>query len=114
MPNDNIVVKNYEHINRSFGNWDTPQGKYIKSKAQYQDEMARGGFKPYDGSGTPNRKEYKGSEDLKKTLYEVQKMADKKGNIHIANNGRLVEKMKKMGITFNPKFMTNELKGGIE
>jgi hypothetical protein len=108
------IIKNYEHINRSFGNWDTPNGKYISSKKQYQEEMAKGGFKPYDGSGSPQQKKWTPSEDLHRTLHEVKNMADKKGRIDIATNTRLVEKMKSMGMSFNPKFMTNDLKGGID
>jgi hypothetical protein len=108
MPNDNIIVKNYEHINRSFDGWDTPRGKYISSKKQYMEEMAKGGYKPYDGSGSPQQKKWKPSEDLHKALAEVKSMADKKGNINIATNGRLVEKMKSMGMSFNPKFMPKE------
>lgn len=114
MPNDNIIIKNYEHINKSFANWDTPNGKYIGSKKQYQEEMAKGGFKPYDGSGSPQHKKWEPSDDLRKTLNEVKSMADKKGNINIATNSRLVDKMKSMGMSFNPKFMTNDLKGGID
>ncbi len=37
----NIIVKRYEHFNRSMG-------KYISSKAQYDNEMARGNYIPQD------------------------------------------------------------------
>jgi len=108
MPNDNIIVKNYEHINRSFSNWDTPTGKYISSKSQYEKEMAKGGFTPYDGKDRNTQKKWKPSEDLQKTLHQVKSLADKKGNIRISDNGRVVEHMKKMGINFNPSFMPKD------
>jgi len=111
---NNIIVKNYEHINRSLPNWDTPNGKYISSKRQYQEELAKGGFTKYDGSGRPEQKKWQPSENLQKALHEVKSMADKKGNVDIANNGRLVDHMKKMGMSFNPKFMPKGLKGGID
>lgn len=107
-----VTVKNYEHFNKALPNWDTKDGKYIGSKAQYEKELAKGGFTPYDGSGKPTQKQWKPSEDLKKTLHDIKSLADKKGNIRPTT--QMVDKMKKMGISFNPKFMTKELTGGIE
>ena len=66
MPNENIIVKNWENINRSFSNWDTPTGKYISSKRQYESELAKGGFTPYDGKGREDQKKWKPSDNLQK------------------------------------------------
>ena len=90
-----IIVKKYEHYNRSMG-------KYINSKKQYDEEMARGGYVPFDvAEKTPDIRDkqmkWVPSADLKKTLGEIQ------GQKEVG--GRLVEKMKDMGICFNPKFM---------
>jgi hypothetical protein len=107
-----IQVKNYEHFNKALPNWDTKDGKYIGSKAQYEKELKKGGFEPYDGSGQVERKKYIPSENIKKVLHDVKSLADKKGNIRPTT--QLIDKMKSMGVSFNPKFMSNDLKGGID
>ena len=43
-----IIVKNYEHFNRSLPNWDTPKGKYIKTKDQYDRAMKEAGMISYE------------------------------------------------------------------
>jgi hypothetical protein len=106
-----IIVKNYEHFNRSLPNWDSPKGKYIKNKKQYEEEMAKGGFKPYKET-SPKESKWIPSEDLKRTLGDFKQMADRKGKIHLGS--KAIEKMKSMGVSFNPKIMTNDLKGGID
>ena len=100
-----IIVKKWEHYNRSFSNWDTPYGKYIGSKKQYDEEMAKGGFVPYR-EVSPKVNKWVPSVDLKKTLGEIQ------GQKEVG--GRLIDKMKSMGISFNPKFIPKDLKGGID
>ena len=112
MPNDNIIVKSYEHFNRSFSNWDTPRGKYISSKRQYLEEMAKGGFSAYDGKGKPEQKKWVPSESVKKSIYQLKSRADKKGNLKVDDG--MVRQMKDAGVCFNPKIMTNDLKGGID
>ncbi len=107
----NIIVRNYEHVNRALPNWDTPNGKYISSKKQYEEELAKGNFVPFKEVPSKESK-WVPSADLKKTLYQVKEMGDSKGNIKPTE--KLVKKMKKMGISFTPKFMTNDLKGGID
>ena len=92
-----IIVKHYEHFNRSFKNWDSPKGKYISSKKQYQEEMAKGGFVPYEsGDHQPKRKEYKPSEATLKFLHQVKDMADKKGNLPITTT--FVKKLQDMKV----------------
>jgi hypothetical protein len=112
MPNDNILIKNYEHINRSFPNWDTPQGKYIKSRKHYEEELSKGGFKPYDGSGRAEQKKWQPSDNLQRNINQLKSRADKKGNLKVDDG--MVRQLKDMGVSFNPKFMTNDLKGGID
>ena len=43
-----IVVKNYEHFNRALPNWNSPKGRYIRSKKQYYNELKRGGLISYE------------------------------------------------------------------
>ena len=112
MPNDNIIVKNYEHINSALPGWDTPKGKYIGSRQQYEKELKKGGFEPYDGKCRQEQKKWIPSEKLQKSLYQLKDRADKKGNLRVDDG--LVRQMKDMGICFNPKIMSNDLKGGID
>ena len=101
-----IKVKNYEHFNRSFPKWDTPKGKYIRSKKQYDEEMARGGFVSYDeGQGRVEQhknKKYTYS-DLSPKAQSIIKaaslMRDKKGKIKC--EGRLIDGMKEVGVKFS-------------
>jgi len=106
-----IIIRKYEHVNRSFPNWDTPKGKYVKNKKHYEELMKKHNMVPFK-ENNPKEMKWVPSADLKKTLGEFKQMADKKGNIKLG--GRAVEKMKKMGVSFNPKFMTKDLKGGID
>lgn len=107
----NIIVKKYEHFNRALPNWNSPQGKYIGSKRQYEEEMARGGFIPFK-EVEPKTSKWIPSADLQKTISEVKSMADRKGNIYPTE--KYVRKLKSMGVNINPKFMTKDLKGGID
>ena len=81
-----IIVKKYEHFNRSLD-------KYISSKAQYEKEMIKGGYVPFEQgeemalqAREKARKKYDGlSEKTMKFLHQVKDMADKKGNIRITD-----------------------------
>ena len=112
----NIIVKNYQHHNRALG-------KYISSKAQYENEMAKQGYIPFEQAEvlaerarTGQRKEYKG---LSKQAMEVCKaakdQADKKGNLKASS--RLIDGMKKTGVCFDldklPSHYRDEVVGGF-
>ena len=44
-----IIVRKWEHYNRSFKNWDHPtKGKWINSKKEYMNAMAQEGMMPYE------------------------------------------------------------------
>ena len=100
-----IIVKKYEHVNRSFGNWNTPKGKYISSRKQYNEEMAKGGFVSFeDGSemaqAASKRKEYRGiSPKAMEICQQAKNLSDRKGNI--AWTPKLVEAMKDVGVGFD-------------
>lgn len=93
-----IIVKKYEGFNRAMG-------KYIRSRKHYEEEMKKGGYTPYE-EVSPKRMQWVPSADLKKTLGEVYQQKEV--------GGRLISKMKDMGVKFNPKFMPKDLKGGLE
>ena len=81
-----IIVKNYEHYNRAMG-------KYISSRKQYEQEMAKGGYVPFedgcqmaDIAKERNQKKYDGlSADKMRFLNQVKNMADRKGNIPLTD-----------------------------
>ena len=92
-----IIVRNYEHYNRALG-------KYITSKKHYEEEMAKGGFIPFEKAEQmaeiargKNKKEYKSlSEKNMKFIHRVKDMADRKGNIEISD--RYVQGLKEHGV----------------
>jgi hypothetical protein len=43
-----ILIKKYEHFNRSFRNWDSPKGRYISSRSDYEKAMREEGMIPYE------------------------------------------------------------------
>jgi len=97
MPN--IIVKNYEHYNRAMG-------KYITSKKHYENEMAKGGYVPYEQcqqqvANTLEKQKYKGvSEKTEKFCHQVKSLADKKGNIQWSN--KLIKGLKEHGVDYTP------------
>lgn len=116
-----IVVKNYEHYNRSLGNWDSPKGKYISSKAHYERELAKQGMVPFDKAETTKTDPHKSYDGISKKAMEVcmaaKQMADKNGNIKVGS--RLKKGMESVGVSFDlsrlPKhYQDNPTKGGVE
>jgi len=98
----NIIVKRWEHINSSLGNWDTPTGKYIGSKKQYYEELKRQNMIPdeeakrsEDKASQARRKDYKLSNDTLQLLQTIKGTADKTGKVSIG--GVAVKKMIDMG-----------------
>jgi hypothetical protein len=98
MPN--IIVKNYEHYNRSLG-------KYISSKKQYDEEMKKGGFVSFEkGCEIAERareKLHKDYKELSPKATEIIKFAqlisDKKGNIKPSD--KLIDGIKEVGMRFD-------------
>ena len=116
----NIIVKSYEHFNRALPNWDSPKGKYISSRAQYEKERARNGFVPFEvaeRSKVDNHKPYDGiSNEAMEVCRAAKDMADKKGNLRIGSV--LQKKMESVGVSFDmsklPKHYQDVPTGGIE
>ena len=98
-----IFVKNYEHFNRSFNNWDTPQGKHIGSRKQYDEEMKRGGFVAYEKglriAEQSSKIKYKGlSTKAENIIRAASLIGDRKRNIKPSD--RLIDGMKEVGVKF--------------
>jgi len=93
MPN--IIVKNYEHINQSLPNWDTPKGKYIKNKDHYDREMKKAGMVTLDKISTRKEKEYVLSDKARGIINSASMIKDKKGNIKLSD--RQIDAMKETG-----------------
>lgn len=91
-----IIVKNYEHINRSFKNWDTPHGVHVKNKDHYDRLMKENNMIPADKQVCKdNRKEYKLSEKAKAIIQAAKRSADKKGKVKLSD--RTIDAMKEIG-----------------
>lgn len=117
----NIIVKQYEHFNRSLGNWDSPKGKYISSRAQYEKEMTKQGFVPFEQAESmkcDTHKPYNGiSEKAMKVCIAAKDQADKNGKLMIGS--RLKKGMESVGVSFNyydklPAHYNDIAKGGFK
>lgn len=94
-----IIVKKYEHYNRAFG-------KYISSKKQYDEEMAKGGYVPFEQGEEMARKArerlhkpYTGlSPKAEEIIRTAGNMKDKKGNLKASS--KLIDGMKELGVRF--------------
>lgn len=82
----NIIIKNYEHYNRSLPNWHCSKGRYISSKSQYERECRDAGLVPYESIDAPEQKRPGHSKDTVEFLEHMQRKADKKGNVSLSDN----------------------------
>ena len=119
-PANGVIVKNYEHFNRAFKNWDSPQGKYISSKAEYQRELDRQGMITCEeaerrgmNSGA-KRMEYVLEKDTQKLIESVRQTADSKGNIKPGD--KAIDALTSKKPKYNPQALPKSLptEGGIE
>ena len=106
-----IIVKKYEHYNRVLG-------KYISSKKQYFDELKRRGLVTYEeGCRLAESKKtatWIPSKDCIDMGRELMQKGDGQKKIILGQHPRLVEGMKKLGLSFK---VPNDLptdKGGFE
>lgn len=92
-----IIVKNWEHVNRSLPNWDTSKGKYIKNKEHYESELRKSGMVHVDklGQTSPKLKEYKLSDKARSIISAASNSKDKNGNVHLG--GRAIDALKEIG-----------------
>lgn len=93
-----IIIKKYEHFNRSLPNWDTPKGKYISSERQYREELAKAGMKEVNSFGqvnSPSRKDYKLSKKANEIIETARNSKNSRGEVQLS--GRTIEAMKEIG-----------------
>lgn len=88
-----IVVKNYEHLNRAMPNWDTPKGKHISSRKQYEEEIRRAGLTKYKEPVNQPYKKLKANPETIKFLNSLN--PDKKGKVKLSD--RQIDYMIKKG-----------------
>ncbi len=94
-----IIVKNYEHLNKAFGNWDTPQGVYVKNKDHYDRLMKEGGYTSYDESRSQDKgfkgKPYVTSQKALDIIKAAKNSKDKKGRVNLSD--RTIDAMREIG-----------------
>jgi hypothetical protein len=81
-------------------------GKYIHSKKEYEYEMKKGGYVPYEegcraADSVKKTKEYIPSEKGVSVVKAILEHGDKKGNIVLGQHPRLVKAMEESGVKFN-------------
>ena len=102
-----IVRKSYDHINRAFSRWDTPVGRRIRNKDEYDRAMKEEGMISYEEAqerATKNKegRAYNLSDEAKEIIRETKGMASKDGRIKLTDKPKLIEKMISHGSIKNP------------
>jgi hypothetical protein len=94
-----IIVKSYNHLNKAFPNWDTPQGKLVKNKDHYDRLMKENGMISYEqsveNSKKAGNKPYILSKDAESIIREAKLKRNSKGQVKL--DGKLGEKLVKIG-----------------
>jgi hypothetical protein len=87
-----IIVKSYGHINKSFGGWDTPQGRIVKNRDHYDRLMKEQGMVSFekaqemaDKAKEANIKPYVLSKTSQDIINSVRLSADRKGNVKLGD-----------------------------
>lgn len=117
-----IIVKKYEHFNRSLPNWNTPKGVYIKSKDDYDRKLKEAGMVSYEKmqqTVESNRakldKPYTASPRALGIVREAIKNADKQGRTKLSGRAAdaLIEMKAKLAATPQRLKEAKPLKGGM-
>lgn len=94
-----IIVKNWEHVNKAFGNWDTPNGKHVKNKDHYDRLMKEGKYITYEEglerSKNNGKKPYVLSKKAWELIAHAKNKANSKGRVKL--EGKFGEELVKMG-----------------
>lgn len=84
-----VIVKSYQHHNRSFSNWDTPHGVYVKNKDHYERLCKEHGMVSYEQAqemaANKKCKEYKVSKESLDIIKSAKLRADSKGNVKLSD-----------------------------
>lgn len=109
-----IIVKKYEHFSR-------PMGIHIRSKRHYDYEMKKRGFVSLEEGNRlatkhNEEKKWKPSKECIGVIQAIKGAADKKGNVILGRHPKIVEAMKKKGMSFDTSKLPKNLPsiGGIE
>lgn len=94
-----IIVKNYNHVNKAFANWDTKEGVLVKNKDHYDRLMKQNNMISYEESMERNKnngkKPYVISKKALDIIKTVKNSADKHGKLKLSD--RTIDAMVKMG-----------------
>ena len=113
-----INVKKYEHMNKSFPNWDTKNGKYVSSKAHYEQLKQHYGMMDSDKAReiAEKAKEQKKKpyilSDKAKEVIEAAKQSSKNGKLKMSD--KLIDGMKEVGVNFDVPEGLNPNEGGFK
>lgn len=84
-----IIVKTYEHFNRSMPGWDTPKGVHVKSKDHYDRLMKENGMITHEEAARrlekDNLKPYKVSNESLEIIKAAKSGMDRKGNVKLSD-----------------------------
>jgi len=86
-PANGVIVKNYEHYNRSFSKWNDSRGRYIGSRSDYEKALNEEGMVTQEeaektGLNTgAKHADYSISSDTLQLIESVRNTADSNGNI---------------------------------
>ena len=101
-----IIVKDYEHFNKAFKSWDTPKGKYIRTKHEYNEAMKREGFVSQERAEQLYEKRTRKRQEthkrkLSRKARDIIRSAkpDKNGKVKLGT--RQIKALEEMGIEFN-------------
>lgn len=106
-----IIVKNYNHVNKAFANWDTPDGKLVKSKDHYDRLVKEGGYVSYEESVEKSKnngnKPFVPTEKALAIIKAAKMTKDSKGNVKLSD--RTIDAMKEIGAIGKtiPAYMKN-------
>lgn len=94
-----IIVKNYAHVNRSLPNWDSPQGKIVRSKDHYDRLCKEAGMISYEKAQEmatgPKTKDYELSKSAQQIIESAKNSKNSKGQVKLSQ--RTVDAMVKIG-----------------
>ena len=109
-----IIVKKYAHYNRALN-------KFISSKRDYNNEMARQGMVPFEEgkaiaekAKAESMKKYELCQKSKDIISTVHAIKDSKGNVKLSD--RTIDAMKEVVVSFNDSKCPSHYKksGGFE
>ena len=110
-----IHVKSYAHVNKAFSNWDSPEGKIIRSKDHYDRTMKEQGMVSYEQmqqqASQKKLKDYTLSAEGKAIIQSAKASKDKNGKVHLSD--RTIEALLKKGAIGNVQMPQRSSSGKV-